>query len=470
MEEEGKADELFRKNVVPGKEGGKSVYRILMDSAQAGVEARYFTILRALTNLAPFGRGITGDDGYVIKTKDVYAAGESSSYWGLVEQRKGLQIDKFQQIMQNIGNMIKAMFQLLRELRILEERLKYYEDSNKGDKNSEVHLKSVWIDQVEGGIQNPTSVMGLTQKVGFAVLADLFFSVHPKTDKDIDTEVEKLKESHGINKKVREVLGRKLKQFLVWKQKTYLELATGQKFKLGYLRQHYGVIRLYLSWLRPYLRNIKRLELRTEGVARDADLVAAFETSKIELEFIAVRTRYSQETDRGDLITEFKEKFPVTRVKLNFIAIPNMAYQNEGQRGAIHTGQTEIIVEGAVLTKEEIEEYKKALTEDDLDLLSYVDSSIVALKDELSYYLEKAGGAFDIKEETKKEEAKGLRTGFLEPFIALGDFFKEISGVEFKEKKQKSTGSEEGSAKSLAKLDSYIAYYIFKKSNGMFTE
>ncbi len=468
MEEEGKADKVFKKKVIQGRFGGQAKYRVLIDSMQANVEARYFSILRSLTNAAPFGRGITGEDGYVLKTKDIYSAGESSSYWGHIEQRKGLQIDKFQQIMQNIGSMIKAMFQLLRELRILEERLTYYDDSNKGDKNAEVHLKSVWIDQVEGGIQNATSVMGLTQKVGFAPLADLFFSIHPKTDKDVEKEVERLKETHGINKKVREVLGRKLKGYLVWKQKTYQELFVGQKFKLGYLRQHYGVIRLYLNWLRPYLKNIKRLQMRTEGASSDTDLIAAFETSKIELEFLAVRTKFKEENDRGQITSEFKHYFPVTRVKLNFISVPKMAYQEEGQRGAIHTGQTEIIVEGAVLTKEELEQYKKSLTDDDIDLLAYVDSSIEALRDELSYYLTKAGGAFDIKKEEPKEEKKKL--GVLEPFMAVGDFLKEVVGVEFSGKKQKPSESEKKQAEVLAGLDAYLAYYIFKKSNSMFTE
>jgi len=467
---EGRADELFAKNLAKGKFGGKAQYRILTDSPQGGVEAKYFQILRALTDKEPFGRSLGDEQGYIIKTKDIYSAGETSSYWGSVEQRKGIQIDKFQQIMQNIGGMIKAMFQLLRELRILEERLTFYEDSNKGDKHAEVHLKSVWVDQVEGGIQNATSVMGLTQKVGFAALADLFYGIHPKTDKDVESEVNKLKQSHGINKKVREVLGRKLKQFLVWKKKTYQELSTGQKFKLGYLRQHYAVIRLYLNWLRPYLKNIKRLQMRTEGVATDKDLVAAFETSKIDLEFLAVRTNYMKETPRGKIFAEFQEYFPIVRVRINFVAIPNMAYQEEGQRGAVHSGRMEMIVEGAVLSKKQLEDYQKALNQDDLDLLAMVDSSIEALRDELTYYLEKAGGAFDMRKKEETPKKQDIREGVLGPFIALGDFFKELTGVNFGEKKYKPSKSEKKAAEGMAKTDAYLGYYIFKKMNQMFTE
>ena len=241
-------------NFAEGKFGGNARYHLLIDSPQAGVEKNYFSVLRTLTDDKPFGRGIKGEEGYIIKTKDIYTAGETSSYWGNVETRRATQIDKFQQIQGNIGSMVKAMFQLLRELRILEERLEFYNPDHKSKTSAEVHLKSVWVDQVEGGAKSPSSVMGLTTQVGFAALADLFYSIHPKTKEDVKKEVDKLKESHGINKKVREILARKLLQFLIWKEKTKKELEVGQKFKLQYLRQHYAIIRLYLNWLRPYLK------------------------------------------------------------------------------------------------------------------------------------------------------------------------------------------------------------------------
>ncbi len=106
-----------------------------------------------------------------------------------------------------------------------------------------------------------------------------------------------------------------------------------------------------------------------------------------------------------------------------------------------------------------------------MDLLEEVDSSIAAMREELTYYLKKAGGAFDIQKEPPKEEKpEGMLKGAFEPFIALGDFFKEFAGIEFKEKKGVPSGAEAGAAKFFAELDSYLAYYIFKKENGMITE
>ena len=151
--------------------------------------------------------------------------------------------------MANVGNMVKTLFQLIREMRIMEERLEYYGRSEKGEEAAEVALKSVWVDMVEGGGKNPGSVIGLAMNVGFVTLPDLFYSIHPKKIEDVEKEVQKLSES--FNRKVREVLARKLKQYLIWKQKTYQELLVGKKFKLKYLRQHYHVIKIYLNWLRP---------------------------------------------------------------------------------------------------------------------------------------------------------------------------------------------------------------------------
>jgi len=457
-------------NLAKGKYGGKAKYVLRIDSMQAGVEEKYFSLINFLGGKIPFGRNYTGDIGKIIKTKDVFGAGETSAYWGVTEQRKGLQIDKFQGIMSNIGSMVKTLFQLLRELRILEERLSYYEEIKKGSKSAEVALKGTWVDMVEGGAEKRTSVLGMAAQPGFVTLPDLFFSVHPKTKESVDREVAKLKDTHGINRKVREVLGRKLHQYLTWKEKTYHELKVGERFRLNYLRQHYSVIKLYLNWLRPYLKNIKRLNMI--DATKDKDVIAAFETSKTELEFLAVKDKYELETPRGKVIKKFKNIFPCVKVRLNFVAMPQMAFQKEYQQGAIHRGRTEIIIEGLSVTKEDLEKYQKELDKEDMELLASVDSSIEAMKEDLDYYLKK-GGAFDILEERKEKKVEKERWEgtVLEPFVALGDFFKEITGVRINlGGKDKTPVSEKKAAEEVAKTDAYLAYYVFKKQHKMITE
>lgn len=439
--------------------GGQAKYTLIIDSTQAGVEQKYFWIARFLTKTPPFGLDYRGDSGKVIKVKDIYTAGETSSYWGSVEQRRGAQIDKFQQIMANVGNMLKTLFQLVRELRIMDERLDYYERSNNGEEPAEVALKSIWVDLVEGGGKNPGSVIGLGSQMGFVILPDLFYSVHPAKQKDIEKEMDRLKEG-AINRKVREVLARKLLQYITWKEKTYHELTIGREFKLKYMLQHYHVIKLYLNWLRPYMRNIKRLQMK--DAASDVDIIASFETSKIELELLAIKNVYETETFAGNKeLRKFMHYHPCVRVRINSVAIPELTFQQDYQRGAVHRGRTEITIEGFSATNESIEKYLKALDEEDLELLGAVDASILALKDDLEYYLEKGG---QLK---KKEEKPAKRESLLSPFTSLFTGFK---GLMPGKSGPKVPPGEAGAAGRVAGGESYAIYKVFKQSHGMMAE
>lgn len=457
------------KEILPGQPikvgkfgAGESKYTVVVDSTQAAVEEKYFWITRFLEKYTPYGRGYHSNNGTVIKVKDIYTAGETSSYWGSVEQRRASQIDKFQQIMANVGNMLKALFQLLRELRIIDERLEYYDRSNKGEEGAEVSLKSIWVDMVEGGGKNPGSVTGLSINLGMVTLPDLFYTVHPKKIEDVESEVQKLEEG-GINRKVREVLARKLKQYMIWKEKTYRELRIGREFKLKYLRQHHHVIKLYLNWLRPYLRNIQRLQMK-EGVT-DKDIISAFETSKIELEVLGIKYKYDIETFFGNKEErKFEHYFPCVQVKLEFVAIPELPFQQDFQRGPIHRGRTVITVRGFVTTEEQLEKYQKSLDEEDLKLLASVDEAILALKDDLEYYLEKAG---EIKEEKKEKQPT-----VLDPFKSIFTGFGELFGIQKgqKIKMKKGFSQEKAAAEKIANTDAYLTYKVFKQAHGMIVE
>src|SRR3989344_9636806 len=136
-------------------------YYIEVEEVGAGVERYYFWLLNFMQASGP--SGVKADE--VIKVKDIYGATETSSYWGSIEQRKGLQQDRISQYLATIGKMMKDLFQIIRELRIMDERYDYYKRSNAGDEDAEVALKSIWIDMVEGGAKNPTSVLGLATQV-----------------------------------------------------------------------------------------------------------------------------------------------------------------------------------------------------------------------------------------------------------------------------------------------------------------
>ena len=441
-------------------------YRIEVDEVGAGVERFYFWFTQYLQSGPPSGVFCKK----IWKIRDIYSATETSSYFGSVEQRKGLQQDRVSQYLATIGKMIKDLFQIVRELRIMDERYEYYEathlDKNgnrkEGADDAEVALKSIWIDMVEGGAKNPTSVLGLASQVGFTILPDLFFTIHPTSREKVNAEMAKLGEQ-GINRKIQEVLGRKLWQYMDWKEKTDREITQRKNFMLKYLRQHYNTINMYIGWVRPYLQNLKRLQMKQNP--EDVDLISAFETSKIELELFG---RWDK-TDEKKQLWDYQ---PFIRIRLTYVTIPQMAYQQEYQRGAIHTGRTIIQMSNYVMKKDKLDEYKKALEEEDLELISGVIGAMDALKDELKKYLKEAGEKF--KEDEKKEEQES-NLKLYNPFTGALDGFKELFGIKLKQKepgkKYKSweTEDQKSACKKEAQGSTYRVYDVFKKAHKLVT-
>ena len=229
-------------------------YRIVYESFKKSIEELYFWLLNYLR----------WDLGFMVyeKLTDVFAAAEHSAFFGVAQQRVGLQQDKVIQFLATIGKMIKDLFQIVREIRVIDERLGYYDDSlvasSKSRESAEIVLKGIWVDQVEGGGKNPSSVYGLARELQFTTLPDLFYAIHPRHPGEVDEMIDSL----DFNKKVKEVLKRKLRQFIQWKKETHKELANRRSFTVKYLRQHYDVIKMYMTWVKPYLRNIDRLRMK----------------------------------------------------------------------------------------------------------------------------------------------------------------------------------------------------------------
>ncbi len=95
---------------------------------------------------------------------------------------------------------------------------------------------------------------------------------------------------------------------------------------MKFLRQHYEVIRMYIHWVRPYLRNIQRLQL-DQSKTETPDLLIAFESSMMEVELLARKPGKVNEC----LLIHYQ-----------FRTRPEMSYSQEYQRGPIHLGRVEI--------------------------------------------------------------------------------------------------------------------------------
>ncbi|MBR9676311.1 hypothetical protein GOV05_04855 [Candidatus Woesearchaeota archaeon] len=439
-------------------------YELLIERQGENLESAYYFLYQLI--------GV--DIGHRIeKIIDTYAASQASSQFGNLQARLSMQQGQISQYLKGISDMVKGLFQLVRELRIIEERLQFYFDTyddESGNKDSsEIVLKGLWVDQVEGGAKNPSSVYGLAANVGFTILPDLFFRIRVKNAKRIDERVDELK----FNEKVKEILKRKLRQYHEWKKRTFSELKTRKQFLIKYLRQHYESIQLYISWIKPYLRNVKNLQM-AKKLESNNELISSFESNISEIEFLGIKKGKG-----GYNSVAVVNMLHRSRPELNYHA---QEYQN---KGPTHTGKLRLNIRGYAWTDKQIEDYKEYKLNEDLELLSTVDESIQAamdaLGDDLKKYLKTKGEEIDKPITSKKKKVR--QPGAADPFLSVFKGFAEL-GRSFFPAKPKSDGSGEkkptkkdvwqskkdivGSVKT-AEVVTWLAFKNFKKGNGMLT-
>lgn len=431
-------------------------WRLIYESYQKSIEHLYFWSL----NHWKYDQMVA----WIDKVTDLFAASEHSSFFGVAQQRIGLQQDKVSQFLATIGKMVKELFQLVRELRILDERLSYYNDSldltSKSRESAEITLKGIWIDLVEQGAKNPASVYGMARELGFVTLPDLFFSVNPGRIDRIDEMVNDLE----FNRKVKEVLKRKLRQFMEWKKSTHKEITTRRLFTLKYLRQHFNIIKMYMTWVKPYLKNIQRLKTDDKRI-ESAELIAAFEGSFVEIELLC------RSVPHGN-----KDYYAVAIQTFEYRTRPSMSYQQEGyQRGPIHIGETKVTYRTYAWTEEDIKNYLEMRSQEDFELLSVISGSVQAameaLGDELKGYLVAAGEAFPTADITKKREEKKKER----PRGFFSSIFGSHRPKQTRPKKKRLSGVDKARLEKEKKVAAYatngtsfLHYKNLKKSNGFF--
>ncbi len=426
-------------------------YRMMMESFNASIEETYFWILNYLTYEMGFAQ--------IDKITDLIAASEHSAFFGVSQQRVGLQQDKVSQFLATIGKMTKELFQLVREIRVLDERLGYYDASFSEHRHiaepGEVTLKGLYIDMAEGGSKSPASVYGMARELQFTILPDLFFSTTVKEESEINKAVEDL----DFNKSVKHVLKRKLFSFYRWKKETYKELKSRRIFTVKYLKQHFEIIRMYMVWVKPYLRNLERMRM-DHSKTETPDLISAFEGSMIEIELLA---RFWPE---GNSIYQ-----ACVLVHLEYRTMPSMNYQQEGyQRGPIHVGEVKVTYRSYAWTEEQIKEFKDMRDAEDFDLLATIDGSVraamEALGDDLMQYLAEAGEEEYKPKDGKKKDAKppGIIDGFR--ILFSGPKKDRPKGPKMNSHQMK---LEEAEAASSARGKMWLTYKNYKKAHKMLT-
>ena len=448
----------------------KSITRYYMgiESFHQSIEPYYFWCVNFL-----------GDIGFPVidKISDIFTAAEHSSFYGAAGQRLGLAQDKVSQYLATIGKMIKDLFQLVRELRWIDERLEVYREAIGEDKEgkplkdesgnkigpqmgAENALKGMWVDLVDGvvgGQRTGSNLFVMAQQLQFTALPDLFFRVHPQEVKEVDKLVDA--QAGEFNIPLRNLLKRKLVQYIAWKNETYKEMIARRRFTLDYLRQHYHVIKMYIHWVKPYIKHIERLS-GEEDLLKNPRLIAAFESSLIEIELLARHRPVGS-----------KQNYACVLLTFEYHTKPSMQYQGDAgyHRGPIHVGSTRITWRSYAWDDAKIRNYIAMRTREDMEILASVDKSLKSametLGEDFFKYIEEAESA---KEEKPPEKEKVELKGILEPFTSLGKGMMEVFGAFVPElPKKKGQAEKEEPDIAAARRMCWIHYNIFKKAHGL---
>jgi len=442
-------------------------YTLVYEAHNQAVEPTYNFCLTTLRDL-----GFT-----VEKITDIFSASELSTLAGASGSKLGMSQDKAMSILRLLSELIRQVPVYIREIRWLEERLNFHTQSKKKNTaggHAEITLKGIFVDLVEGGAKNAGSVIGLTTQVQFAPLADLFFQNRKnpgEDDDDFAKRIEQLKKDY--NPSVVNLLARKLTQFYNWKKFNEEELSTRTDYLLKYLKQYYSNIKLYMNWVKPYLRKIKRLSMDL-GKTATPDLIAAFEGSMVEIELLA------KALPKGN-----EKYYNVVLLTLQYTTKPTMPFTSPDfqNRGPIHIGNVELNYRSYVWTDEDIANYKKMKSIEDMELLQDIDETLAeamkGMPEDIEEWLKEKGAIAEEKEEEVEEEK---RPSLIDPFVQIWKGFsdpvkeikknvkegwgavkKDLGGKEGKKGQTK----EQEDTEEIAKKMCFLNYKLFKKAHGM---
>ena len=171
-----------------------------------------------------------------------------------------------------------------------------------------------------------------------------------------------------------------------------------------------------MSWVKPYLKNIRRLQLADRQ--ESPDLISAFEGSIVEIELLCKRLTNNIDLDKP--IKHNKHVYSVFLVYIYHRTKPNMGFHQEYNKGPLHSGLFDLQLRAYAWTKKDIDKYIKMKDQEDMRLLETVDGSVKAamesLGDELEKYLREAGEEIELPKDKRFNPRKP--PNIYDPFIA----------------------------------------------------
>jgi hypothetical protein len=431
--------------VNPELYGKKSLrtFEIVYDSPSSQLEAIYFWILDYVEG---FGFKIE-------KITDNFSAAPGSGHFAEIGARATRMQEEGMKILGTVNQVIKTILNLVYDLKEFKIRLKQYEQAKSKDEQQAeaglLGLKQIWMDNVDMK-RGRGSINQLTYELSMTTLRDAFMAAN---------SLEDAKKMEIINDRVKRVLIPRLSEFFDWRKLSEKELEKRFKIEQSYLKTEVESLKLYTSWVRPYLKAAE--ELRMKGFENDPALVSAFNTARFEMTLFGKRAvKKDDAVNSGDLpigLANYNVKRGYNScfiLNFKFRGFPQkVTQQNYGFGGRI-----ELTFDAYSLNDEEIKLINKKMGEESIEEgISFVqkntDESLEQLKEDLDDLLKE-----DPKEE-KKEGEKKENPDDINPFSALiGLFNPSTYGLDSKKDDKKKDG-EIKEAKDIKK-DNYVEEYL----------
>ncbi len=411
--------------------------------------------------------------GEMKKTIDNFMASPGSGQFSEMNMKATKMQEEGMKILGGMNQIIKSILNLIYDLKEFELRLGSYEDYHSDDKKKKeagvLALKQIWLDNVDLK-RGRGSIHQMAAEMGFSTIREAFMMANSRDD------LEKMSsDSDGgvINKSVMRILIPRINEFLKWVDYSEKELKKRFSIEKNYLRSQVETVKLYSSWMKPYLESAEKL--RQKGFEKSAALVNAFSTTMFELQLfkskkIGVDTRFSGYKSRRDYNR-------VIIITMKYRGHVSQRVTQKGDYGFGMGGVVDVDFKSYALNSEELLAAKKLLEKSDLESsmefsLDVAGEALASLKEDLDYFLKSKD-----ERDSEDENNKTKKNVDINPFTALFGLgrkkkTKSEKKVEFVEAEdiKKDNFVEKimrGSAMDKAAGSLYTIYDVYKKSHGM---
>lgn len=438
-----------------------SSFELDYDAPQNQLEPTYYWILDFVSDL--------GFD--LKKVTDNFTSSPGSGHFQEMGARATRMQEEGMKILGGVNQVVKSILNLIYDLKEFEIRLKHYEDSRADDKNKKeggmLALKNVWLDNVDLK-RGRGSIHQMAAELGYTTLREAFLAANSIED------VNKMASKEGIiNDQVKRILIPRIDEFLKWREYSEKELKKRFNIEKSYLKSQVETLKLYTSWVRPYLKAAQ--DLKQQGFETNPSLVNAFSTSVFEL--VLFGKKKAKAPSEVSSYNFKRDYYSCMVVSFGYRGHISQKVTQRGDYAFGGNGKLKMEFDSYALNEDELKllekELEKESIDDGLSIASDVaQTSLDELKEDVEHFLEN-------DDPKKKEEEQKRKDEDLNPFVALISIFKLFKSSDDKKEKgdikdlkeiKKDNYYEQmlrQEAEKGAKGFLHTTYDIYKKAHGM---